>query len=78
MKERQPDYCRFRNINILVCSWNINSAKPSDLSGSEPNALFFEQLFGSVNSPDIIIFGFQEVIPLGDKKLTASVYTMST
>jgi len=76
MTVRQADYCTFRDIKILVCSWNIDSAKPSDLSGSEPNALFFDELFSSVDSPHIIVFGFQEVIPLGDKKLTASMLTL--
>lgn len=72
MTIRQPEYCTFRDIKVLVCSWNIDSAKPSDLAGSEPNALFFHELLSSVDSPDIIVFGFQEVIPLTDKKLTAS------
>ena len=69
---RQPDYCTFRDIKVLVCSWNIDSAKPSDLAGSEVNSRFFDQLLGSIDSPDVVVFGFQEVIPLTDKKLTAS------
>lgn len=72
MSLRQTEYCDFRNINVLVCSWNIDSAKPGDLTGSIENTNFFDQLLDSVDSPDIIVFGFQEVIPLTDKKLTAS------
>jgi hypothetical protein len=72
MLNRQADYCTFRQVKLLVCSWNIDSAKPHDLSGTVENALFLEQVLGSVESPDIIVFGFQEVIPLTDKKLTAS------
>ena len=72
MTQRQADYCTFRDINILVCSWNLDSAKPSDLVGTEANVLLLEELLGSVESPDIVVFGFQEVIPLTDKKLTAS------
>ncbi|KAK8854864.1 hypothetical protein IAR55_003603 [Kwoniella newhampshirensis] len=68
---RQPEYCGFRDINLLVCSWNIDSAKPTDLSGSEANSKFLEECLMSVDSPDIIVFGFQEVIPLTDKKLSA-------
>ncbi|EIW67338.1 hypothetical protein TREMEDRAFT_45320 [Tremella mesenterica DSM 1558] len=71
MITRQPDYCTFRDIRLLVCSWNIDSAKPTDLAGSEANALFLEECLGSVESPDIVVFGFQEVIPLTDRKLTA-------
>ncbi|WVF72695.1 hypothetical protein IAT40_007513 [Kwoniella sp. CBS 6097] len=71
MVTRQPDYCTFRDMNLLVVSWNIDSAKPTDLSGSEANVKFLEECLRSVDSPDIIVFGFQEVIPLTDKKLTA-------
>jgi hypothetical protein len=73
MIERQPDYCTFREVKVLVVSWNIDSAKPSDLSsGGIENTNFLTQVLGSVESPDIIVFGFQEVVPLTDKKLTAS------
>ena len=72
MIQRQPDYCTFRDVNVLVCSWNIDSAKPTDLVGNRENTTFLEQVLNSVDAPDIIVFGFQEVIPLTDKKLTAS------
>ena len=72
MTLRQPDYCTYREVKVLVCSWNIDSAKPSDLSGSEANTTALEQILTSVDRPDIIVFGFQEVIPLTNKKLTAS------
>lgn len=67
---RQEEYCTFRDIKAMVCTWNIDSAKPTELVGE--NAHFLTDCLNSVDSPDIIIFGFQEVIPLTDKKLTAS------
>ncbi|WRT68300.1 uncharacterized protein IL334_005276 [Kwoniella shivajii] len=67
---RQADYCSFREIKLLVCSWNIDSVKPADLTGPE-NSKWLEECLRSVDSPDIIVFGFQEVIPLTDKKITA-------
>jgi len=72
MVARQEDYCDFRNIRVLVCSWNIDSSRPTDLVGSPENVTFLDQVLQSVESPDIIVFGFQEVVPLTDKKLTAS------
>ena len=75
MTIREADYCTFRDVKLLVCSWNVDSAKPTELGGSEANALFLEELLCSVDSPDIIVFGFQEVIPLTDKKLTASEWS---
>lgn len=74
MTARQADYSDFREIKTLVCSWNIDSAKPTDLAGSEANVNFLPDLLHSVHSPEIIVFGFQEVIPLTDKKLTASEF----
>ncbi|WVQ81931.1 hypothetical protein IAT38_004058 [Cryptococcus sp. DSM 104549] len=68
---RQPEFCNFRDANVLICSWNIDSARPNDLSGSEANAKFLDECLHSVDSPDIIVFGFQEVIPLTNKKMTA-------
>jgi hypothetical protein len=72
MIHRQSQYSSFRQIKLLVCTWNIDSARPSDLAGSEANSRFLDDLLHSVDSPDVIVFGFQEVIPLTDKKLTAS------
>jgi hypothetical protein len=72
MTVRQAEYSDFRNIHTLVCSWNIDSAKPTELSSSEENISFLPDLLHSVDTPEIIVFGFQEVIPLTDKKLTAS------
>lgn len=70
---RQSSFCTFRPVNVLICTWNIDSAKPTDLNGSAANAHFLEDVLRSVDSPDIIVFGFQEVIPLTDKKYTASM-----
>jgi hypothetical protein len=54
-----------------MCTWNLDAAKPDMLTGSE-NTSFFETHLQSMENPDIIIFGFQEVINLEDHKLTAS------
>jgi hypothetical protein len=70
---RQAEYCTFREVSTMVCTWNIDSAKPQDLIGE--NAQFLTDCLNSIDSPDIIVFGFQEVIPLTDKKLTASTFS---
>jgi hypothetical protein len=78
MTARQADYSHFRDIKTLVCSWNIDSARPTDLAGSEANINFLPDLLHPVDEPEIIVFGFQEVIPLTDKKLTASKSLLSS
>ncbi|KAB5595370.1 hypothetical protein CTheo_1242 [Ceratobasidium theobromae] len=74
MQRRERQYSTYREVKVLICTWNIDSAKPDTLAasvGNRENAKFLDNVLGSVDSPDIIIFGFQEVIDLENKKLTA-------
>ncbi|GAA6050079.1 hypothetical protein JCM3770_001359 [Rhodotorula araucariae] len=73
---RQPDYCTFRSVRALCISWNIDASRPGDLHGSVDNLDFLRNALTSVESPDIISIGFQEVIDLEDKKLTAKSMLM--
>ncbi|KAK4053795.1 hypothetical protein OIV83_001451 [Microbotryomycetes sp. JL201] len=68
---RQPEFCTYRTIRALCVTWNIDAAKPTDLVGTADNLNFLHDVLSSVDSPDIISFGFQEMIDLEDKKLTA-------
>jgi hypothetical protein len=69
--KREASFCTFRALNILMCTWNVDDATPDMLTGPE-NIGFFETHLQSMETPDIIIFGFQEVINLEDHKLAAS------
>lgn len=74
MQKREVEYCAFRDINIVLCTWNAGASKPSDLNrGSLPEHNFLENVLQSMDSPDIIVFGFQELVDLENKKLTASI-----
>ncbi len=74
----QRTYSTFRPLDVLICSWNVDAARPDTLTGSHKpeNYNFLKNLLSSETDdgrrPDIIVFGFQEVIDLEDKKLTAS------
>ena len=78
--KREASFSSFRNINLLVCTWNVDAAKPESLASygsgdaklNEHNLNFLENCLRSVDAPDVLVFGFQEVIDLEDKKLTAS------
>lgn len=122
MRKRQTEYCTYRPIKALICSWNVDACKPSDLRGTCDNLNFLEDVLKSSftpdqptsasathhstdpppskqpssssntsskfplnsrtpptststtarNAPDLIVFGFQEMIDLENKKLTAS------
>jgi len=73
MQKREVEYCSFRELKIVVCTWNAGASRPSDLSrGTRPEDNFLGNVLHSVDSPDIIVFGFQELVDLEDKKMTAS------
>ncbi|GAA5890793.1 hypothetical protein JCM8208_003050 [Rhodotorula glutinis] len=73
---RQPDFCSFRSVRALCISWNIDASRPGDLHGTVDNLEFLRNALTSVANPDIISIGFQEVIDLEDKKLTAKSMLM--
>lgn len=60
----EKSFSQFRNITVLFVSWNIGATKPEQLSGSKENSSFLYDALKSVDSPDIIVFGLQEVVPL--------------
>jgi hypothetical protein len=73
MQKRETEYCSFRDINVVLCTWNVGASRPSDLGrGNLPEHNFLENVLKSMDNPDIIVFGFQELIDLENKKLTAS------
>jgi hypothetical protein len=69
----EKSYSSFRPLNVLICTWNVDAARPDALSSGGPENLeFLDDCLRSVDRPDIICFGFQEMIDLNDRKLTAS------
>jgi hypothetical protein len=78
MEKREVEYCSFRDVNIVICTWNAGASKPSDLGrGNLPEHNFLESVLQSMDSPDIIVFGFQELVDLENKRLTASISLLS-
>lgn len=53
-------------------TWNAGASTPSSLRHAEQDSAFVRNLLSSSGSPDIVIFGFQELVDLEDKKTTAS------
>ncbi|KAG5518681.1 hypothetical protein PMAC_002650 [Pneumocystis sp. 'macacae'] len=71
MCKRDEEFCIFRDINITVCTWNAGASRPNDLNSSTDDFSFFEKVLESPNPPEIIVFGFQELVDLENKRLTA-------
>lgn len=71
MKAIDQQYCTFQDLKVLVLTWNAGASTPSSLRQSDSDASFIQNLLQSNSSPDILIFGFQELVDLEDKKATA-------
>ncbi|CAJ2508121.1 Uu.00g093070.m01.CDS01 [Anthostomella pinea] len=71
MKSHDAQYCKFEDINVLALTWNAGASTPNSLRYSESDAVFIQNLLQSSESPDILVFGFQELVDLEDKSATA-------
>ncbi|KAJ1918185.1 hypothetical protein H4219_002742 [Mycoemilia scoparia] len=83
MRSRVNEYCTFGQLKVLVCSWNIDALKPTNLSEStkEKNRKHLRNWFmalGENEKPDILVVGFQEVVDLESKKMTMKSLWKST
>jgi hypothetical protein len=68
----EASFSSFRDLTVLVVSWNCNSARPDSLNGDPQNCTLLNDALHSIDSPpDIIVFGFQEVIHLKSRRMVA-------
>ncbi|KAI9723022.1 MAG: hypothetical protein M1812_001471 [Candelaria pacifica] len=74
MQRHDVEYCDFREVQALVVTWNAGASKPTDLRHDEKDANFFRDVLRVRDPPDLIVFGFQELVDLEDKKLTAKSF----
>ncbi|KAF8812638.1 DNase I-like protein [Phlegmacium glaucopus] len=68
----ETSFSSFLDLTVMVVSWNCDSACPDALNGDPQNYNLLNNALHSVDSPpDIIVFGFQEVIDLESRKMVA-------
>jgi hypothetical protein len=72
MQNQDEKFCDFEQIKTLVMTWNAGASTPSSLRYAPQDAAFFPNLLKESRQPDILVFGFQELVDLEDKKKTAS------
>ncbi|KAN0099436.1 putative PI phosphatase group protein-like protein [Hyaloscypha variabilis] len=77
MQAREGDFCDLSNIRALVMTWNAGATTPWHLQQKDQDHLFFPNLLKASESPDILVFGFQELVDLEDKKTTAKSFFKS-
>lgn len=71
MSQQDAEYCDFREISAVVMTWNAGASKPTTLRQNNQDQTFFRELIQPQDPPDILVFGFQELVDLEDKKITA-------
>ena len=71
LHQRADEYCDFKDFSALILSWNAGAAKPNHIEHDRHDARFFEEFLQLHDPPDIIVFGFQELVDLEGKKTTA-------
>jgi len=74
MQAEEEDFCELTPIKALVMTWNAGASTPYHLQHSPENQNFFRDLLKNSDGPDILVFGFQELVDLEDKKTTASTF----
>lgn len=72
MQANDPRFCSFEKVTTVVMTWNAGASTPSSLRNDGKGASFVRDLVRGSDSPDILVFGFQELVDLEDKKTTAS------
>jgi hypothetical protein len=75
MQSQEAEFCALSDIKALVMTWNAGATTPYHLQQKDEDKSFFPGLLRGSDSPDILVFGFQELVDLENKKTTASMYS---
>ncbi|RDW92862.1 putative inositol polyphosphate phosphatase [Aspergillus mulundensis] len=67
MQKRDVEFCSFREISAVIMTWNAGASTP----GSVRTSTFIQDAIRPENPPEILVFGFQELVDLENKKITA-------
>ena len=60
-----------------MVTWNVGAATPSNIRYEQKDSEFVHEVLQNHEPPDLLVFGFQELVDLEDKKLTASEYFLA-
>ncbi|KAL8983169.1 MAG: hypothetical protein Q9177_005053, partial [Variospora cf. flavescens] len=73
LHDYDTSWCDFREIEAVVMTWNAGASSPASLRYDEQEPNLLRMLLPPGMAPDLLIFGFQELVDLEDKRLTASL-----
>lgn len=72
LKRREAEYASYHDLSLFIGSWNIDASKPGDLEQRPDDKYLFDRWLGvNADTPDIVVFGLQEIVDLESKKVAA-------
>lgn len=77
MHSQEADFCESKNVSALIMTWNAGASTPYTLQQRDQDANFFRNLLRTSDCPDILVFGFQELVDLEDKKTVTKSFFKS-
>ena len=66
MHEADVEYCTFDEVKATVITWNVGASSPLEVPGD-----FICDAIHVDDPPELLVFGFQEVVDLEDRAVTA-------
>ncbi|KAL8850659.1 MAG: hypothetical protein Q9221_004378 [Calogaya cf. arnoldii] len=71
LRDNDVSWCSFEEVEALVMTWNAGASTPASLRYGESDSNMLRLILPPGKAPDLLVFGFQELVDLEDKKLTA-------
>ncbi|KAL8728642.1 MAG: hypothetical protein Q9166_005257 [cf. Caloplaca sp. 2 TL-2023] len=71
LRSNDTAWCDFEEIEAVVMTWNAGASTPASLRYGEGDSNILRLILPARKAPDLLIFGFQELVDLEDKRLTA-------
>ncbi|KAL8704649.1 MAG: hypothetical protein Q9201_002183 [Fulgogasparrea decipioides] len=65
------NWCDFQEIETVVMTWNAGASTPASLRYEKKDQNILRTILPPHKAPDLLVFGFQELVDLEDKRLTA-------
>lgn len=66
MQSSDVKYCTFREIRAAVVTWNVGACNPFEIRND-----FISDAIHVEDPPELLVFGFQEIVDLEDRAVTA-------
>ncbi|RKF58960.1 putative inositol polyphosphate 5-phosphatase C9G1.10c [Erysiphe neolycopersici] len=77
MHLQKANFCESKDITALIMTWNAGASTPFSLQQHDEDSTIFRNLILSSGCPDILVFGFQELVDLEDKKAVTKSFFKS-